>query len=52
MCAIGKRINDVRALIKLSLISEQNTDGFLMGDLDEYLKDIHPQITQMSTRID
>lgn len=54
MCSIAKRVTDVRSLVRQSIISEQNTEGFLMqNNVDDYLKDIiYPQIESMNAQID
>ena len=44
-----KRISEARELVKINIISEKNTDGVLMGRVDDYVKDLDEVINNANS---
>ena len=50
--AATKKIKEARELVRGNIISEKNTEGFLMGKVDEYVKEIEDIASSASRRIE
>lgn len=48
----ARRVKEARELVRNSIISEKNTDGFLMGQVDDYIKDYEGFVNQANAQID
>ena len=47
-----KKIKEARELIRVNIISEKNTDGFLMGRVDDYVKEFEDFVTHADNQIE
>jgi len=44
-----RRISEARELVRVNIISEKNTDGVLMGRVDDYVKDLDEVINNANS---